>query len=478
MAVGEGGTWAVSDVSRAASNPSMPQLQPHHAFCTDLLAHAHHHHAAPSEFESLFGTCSQKPCSSCWPKTFSSNLRRGQRVCRQVYPSLSRPTALALTTSTTTDLDSLCSAVLFAYFRSHTPSNNNLHIPLANIPHEDLPLRPELGAALAYAGVKSEDLLTLSELEEVTNSHGLEAQDTRWVLVDHNALTGTLAERFSSRVVGCVDHHEDENVVAADTGDEPRILKKAGSCMSLVVEYCKDVWDGLSSQSGTSTEDAEAVDSTKLNAGLARVALAPILLDTNNLKSKAKTTELDVQIAEYLEAKIREVDADFKRKVYYTELSHLKEDISRFSYHDNFRKDYKAWSEAGLVLGTSSIPQGFHYMLKHLGDEKTLLQELRRFSDEKKVDIMSIMTSSAKDDGVFKRNLLLWGLNEKGVQAVERFVASQGEALGLDTFQDGKLDHKQGSDEVRYCWYQHVTKNSRKQLAPMLRTAMREAAKL
>lgn len=375
------------------------------------------------------------------------------------------------------DLDSLCCAVLFSYFRSHTSSNNNFHIPLANIPREDLHLRPELGAALAYAGVKSEDLLTLSELDEVTKSPGLEPKDTRWVLVDHNALTGSLGARFASRVVGCIDHHEDEEAIATDTGDEPRILKKAGSCMSLVVEYCKDVWDGLSNtENGTGTEQVD--DSSKLDAGLARVALGPILLDTNNLKSKAKTTELDVQMAEYLEAKIRAVDADYKRKVYYTELSELKEDISRFTYYENFRKDYKSWSEAGLVLGTSSIPHGFHYMLKHLGDEKTLLQQLGLFADDRKVDIMSVMTSTAKDDGVFKRNLLLWGRNKQGVRAVERFVDAQSETLGLETFQDGKLDHKQSDEELRYCWYQNVTKNSRKQLAPMLRTAMKEVAKL
>lgn len=347
-----------------------------------------------------------------------------------------------------------------------------MHIPLANIPREDIPLRPELGAALAYAGVKSEDLLTLTDLDDVTKANGLEPQDTRWVLVDHNALTGTLGERFASRAVGCVDHHEDENMITQDTGDEPRVLKKTGSCVSLVVEYCRDVWEELSKQ--TSQEEGGAVDSKHLDAGLARIALAAILLDTNNLKSKAKTTELDVKIAEYLEGKCGE---SYTRKKYYKELSELKEDISVFTYRENFRKDYKAWTEAGMVLGTCSIPHGFHYMLNHLGDKETLVEELRKFAEEKKVDIATIMTSSAKDDGVFKRNLMVWALNESAVRAVERFVESQHEALGLEPFKEGLLDHK-GKDEVRYCWYQNVTRNSRKQLAPVLRAAMRDTAKL
>ncbi|KAF3767274.1 DHH phosphoesterase [Cryphonectria parasitica EP155] len=402
------------------------------------------------------------------------NLRAFLDLARRslTAPAGQRPSPLTFVVGNESgDLDSLCSAVLFAYFRSHASPHYKLHIPLANIPRQDLPLRPELGAALAYAGVKSQDLLTLSDLDEVTTTDSLNPEDTRWVLVDHNALTGDLAERFTSRIVGCVDHHEDENVVAVNTGDEPRVLKKTGSCVSLVVEYCRNIWDDLSKQH---TQEAGDENQRDIDAGLARIALSAIFLDTNNLKSKAKTTELDIEIAEYLEAKL---GGDYNRKKYYKELSELKEDISQFSYSDNFRKDYKAWTEAGMVLGTASIPQGFHYMLNHLGDKETLIEEFRKFAAEKQCDIACIMTSSAKDDGVFKRNLLVWGFNPKAVKAVDKFIEMHGEALGLTPFHDGALDYK-SDDEVRYCWYQNVTRNSRKQLAPMLRSAMTEVARL
>ncbi|ROW05400.1 hypothetical protein VSDG_00567 [Cytospora chrysosperma] len=368
------------------------------------------------------------------------------------------------------DLDSLCSAVVFAYLRSHAKPKYTLHIPLANIPREDLPLRPELSATLRRAGVKAEELLTLSDLEDVIETHGLEPEDTRWLLVDHNALTGKLGERFGSRVVGCVDHHEDENMVAQDTGDEPRVLRKTGSCMSLVVEYCRDAWESLSTSGSNEEGDAD------VEAQLARVALGPIVIDTNNLKSKAKTTDTDIKVVEFLEAKTGEEKHD--RKKYFKELSKLKEDISQFSYRDNFRKDFKSWTEAGLVLGTSSVPQGFRYMLDTIGDKDTMLSELRKFAEDKNLDIACIMTSSAKDDGVFKRNLLVWALNEKAVKAVEKFVEMQRETLGLEKFHHMDLDGGDGKQEVRYAWNQHETKNSRKQLAPMLRSAMREAAKL
>lgn len=372
------------------------------------------------------------------------------------------------------DLDSLCSAVVFAYLRSHTQPKYTLHIPLANIPREDLPLRPELSAALGHAGVKAEELLTLSDFEDAVRSHDLEPQDTRWLLVDHNALTGALGERFGSRVVGCVDHHEDEMVVAQDTGDEPRVLRKTGSCMSLVVEHCRGAWEALSASGG---EGEAGVDAAELDAQLARVALGPILIDTNNLKSKAKTTETDIKVVEFLDAKIGK-DEKYDRKKYFKQLSKLKEDISLFSYRDNFRKDFKSWTEAGLVLGTSSVPQGFRYMLETIGDKEIMLSEFRKFAEDKKVDIACIMTSSSKDEGVFKRNLMVWALNEKAVRAVEKFVEMQRETLGLEKFHHMDLDGGDGKQEVRYAWNQHQTKNSRKQLAPMLRSAMREAAKL
>lgn len=359
---------------------------------------------------------------------------------------------------------------MLAYLRSHTQPRHNLHIPLANIPREDLRLRPELTKALGYAGVGAEDLLTLSDLEDAVTARGLEPNDTRWLLVDHNALTGTLAERFASRVIGCLDHHEDEGVVSQDTGDEPRVLRKTGSCMSLVVEYCQDAWDALSKTSARGEGDES------LDAQLARVALAPILIDTNNLKSKAKTTPTDVKAVELLEAKIG--DKDFDRKKYHKKLSKLKEDISQLSYRDNFRKDFKSWTEAGMVLGTSSVPQGFKYMLENIGDQDTLLSEFRAFAQDKKLDIAAIMTSSAKDDGVFKRNLLVWGLNEGAVKAVQRFVEAQKETLGLEPFHHIDLSGGDGRHEIRYCWNQHQTGNSRKQLAPMLRSAMTEASKL
>ena len=328
------------------------------------------------------------------------------------------------------------------------------------MPRADLALRPELNAVLKYTDVQAGDLLTLSELAQVKD---LDPAQTRWLLVDHNALTGQLEGPYSQFVVGCVDHHEDEGKVPAD-GD-PRVVRKTGSCMSLVVESCRDTWDSLS---------AEA-DSTEVDAHLAHVALGPILIDTTNLTSKDKTTDTDVEAVDFIEAKLGS-EAGYDREKFFDEVTRVKEDVSGLSYRDLFRKDYKQWNDGNMVLGVSSIVQNFDYMLSKIGDEKTLVQELREWAEEQHLDIASIMTTSHTNG--FSRDLMVWALNKEAVKVVKTFVDKNKDELKLETWGDGKLDDTNGPDELRLCWRQKQTRHSRKQVAPMLRSAMKETPKL
>jgi exopolyphosphatase len=317
-----------------------------------------------------------------------------------------------------------------------------------------------MGAVLRKAGVEFDDLLTLTEFDQVKD---LRAQDTRWVLVDHNALTGTLRERFSHRVVGCVDHHDDEGVVPWETGDEPRIVEKCGSCMTLVVRSGGDVWRTM----------AEETQRDQV-AQLAHLLLGPILIDTTDLTSKDKTTAADVQAVEFAEGMLRDQGAGYDRDAYHNELALLKEDLSSLSYRDIFRKDYKSWKEGGLKLGTSSVSQGVHYLLERIGDKDELLTELKRWADEQELDIVTIFTTLHAQGG-FARELMVWGLNDRAVKVVKGFVASNSEKLGLETWGDGQLDDTSAGSQWRACWRQLRTEHSRKQTAPMLREAMRRA---
>ncbi|KAL7627507.1 Exopolyphosphatase [Parahypoxylon ruwenzoriense] len=385
------------------------------------------------------------------------------------------------------DLDSLCSTLFLAYFRSHAHGalpHGTLHIPLCHLPREDLALRPEFDAVLARGGVTTSDVLTLSELPGQ-----LRAEDTRWLLVDHNAMTGALGRVYGGSVVGCIDHHEDEGVVPRDA--EVRVVEKSGSCMSLVVEQCAEAWDGMMSRENCGPEEEEE---KHINAQLAYLALAPILIDTTNLGNRDKTTAHDERAVAVAEAKLAlDPQAAYDRAQFFAHVSALKEDISRLPFRDVLRKDYKEWDEEAAVvprsygsakvsgegrkpklkLGTSSIPQSFAFLVRKAGGEGQFVEELDAWCAEKDVDVVAVLTT-CKNGGEFRRELLVWGrTGPEAVGAAKKFAEAYGERLGLGAWDGGRLDAEDGDGSWRRCWTQARLENSRKQIAPMLREVLK-----
>ncbi|KJK84472.1 hypothetical protein H634G_00836 [Metarhizium anisopliae BRIP 53293] len=353
------------------------------------------------------------------------------------------------------DLDSLCCAIVYAYIRSHT-APHALHIPLSNLPRADLGLRPEMAAVLQHAGLAPADLLTLSELPD-----HLQPDETRWLLVDHNCLTGPL-KRFRDRVVGCVDHHVDEGALPG--GISPRVIEPCGSCMSLVVDECRPAWAQLLQGAD---DDIPAREQDRL----VKLALAPILLDTINLTAEAKVRPEDQQAVRFLETQIRE--PGFTTTSYYEQISAVKEDISGLSFRDILRKDYKQWEEGDLALGISCVVQGFEYLLEKADTKQAFLEELAAWAAERRLDVAAVMTTS-HPGGSFHRQLLVWGMTDRGKDAVGRF-RDIGRPLGLEQWEDGGLDSDDGDGgNTRFAWRQANLAASRKQVAPLLREALKE----
>jgi exopolyphosphatase len=79
------------------------------------------------------------------------------------------------------------------------------------------------------------------------------------------------------------------------------------------------------------------------------------------------------------------------------------------------------------------------------------------------------MTISSSN-GVFKRELLVWGFNEKGAEAARKFEERTRGELGLETWNNGSLDLVE-KRSWRRCWRQGKVEQSRKQVAPLLRAA-------
>jgi exopolyphosphatase len=109
-------------------------------------------------------------------------------------------------------------------------------------------------------------------------------------------------------------------------------------------------------------------------------------------------------------------------------------------------------------------------LIKKAGNQEKCFETLQKFSEERELDICSIMTTSNLE-GVFRRELLVWALNEKGVKAGKKFEHDSREKLGLKPWKEGSLD-MDDQKQWRKCWWQEKIENSRKQVAPLLRTAI------
>ncbi|KAI2476653.1 Exopolyphosphatase [Pyrenophora tritici-repentis] len=389
------------------------------------------------------------------------------------------------------DLDSMSCSILYAYIRSMSPPKtafSPVYVPITNIPASDVQLRPEYLAVFQHANIEPKHLIMLDDLPALADIQSkLAPENTKWILVDHNALQGQLGKVYSGRVAGVIDHHDDEEKVPSNTGDEPRVIIKSGSCTSLVANYCRPLWDTLSAaamssgaahaQGDSLSNDAAFVQ--RWDADIAQLGLASILIDTADLKDKSKTTEHDRQAVEYLEAKIMlcpQLAGSFDRASFYKEIDAAKKDIGSLELQDILRKDYKQWVQGGHKLGISSVVKSIDFLEKKAGDEasaqpsEALFGALEKFAKERDLDLYSVMTTSTSSDGEFQRQLLLWAFNESAVSAAKAFATNSSNELGLEEWQ-GASD-VDGGNEWRRIWWQRQVQHSRKRVAPLLRQVM------
>ncbi len=397
------------------------------------------------------------------------------------------------------DLDSLTSSILYAYLRSLAPppkAFTPLYIPLLNIPAADISLRPEYTALFKHANISASHLITLDDLVIFSKlEEDLEPPNTRWILVDHNKLQGTLSSIYGSRVRGVIDHHEEEDFVPQETDPEPRIIEKSGSCTSLVVRTLQSVWDA-SSSSSLSSGAAHAQGEAAINdsaftqtwdAQIAKLALTSVLVDTANLTAEGKVFPVDREAVEYLETKIQlsaKEARTWDRAKFYEEINAAKGDIEGLALNDILRKDYKEWTENGKKLGISSVVRPLDFLVRKSQQERqpTNGEEcfdiaISDFMTARDISIFAIMTTSTSQEKGFQRELLL-----QAQPAVASLAAQFSEhataELGLEDMNvPGVLEYKTpaegpGEHPFRTVWLQKDVSKSRKQVAPLLRKAM------
>lgn len=342
-------------------------------------------------------------------------------------------------------------------------------------------------------------------------------------------------------VVGCIDHHVDEAFVPpAPVQDHPRLIQPGpGSCTSLVVRELRSrgLWPEETATASTSTHEDETGRAAIYEAQAAKLALAAILIDTTNLTAEGKVTEVDRTAVAFLEAKVQrgyetqqrsllkhrhpqphrqqlpvptpggDPALEWNRANFFATVQRTKhESLDFLTLDEILGRDYKDWIEAPasaadtgktLRVGICSVVQPVSYLVAKAGGvmasgassgakAREFLTDLRNFSRDRELDVVAVMTaftSPPGEDGEFRRELLVWAVNEADSTAVsgtKRFADRAVRELGLEEW-DGAPESVDIRAELngekggwKRVWRQTDVTKSRKQVAPLLRAALAE----
>ncbi|BGP24937.1 exopolyphosphatase [Rhodotorula toruloides] len=386
------------------------------------------------------------------------------------------------------DLDSMACAIGYAHFATQNAVSSRQYVPLVLTARSDLHLRPENVLALSDAGISSDSILTIDELPSSRVSN----LGARFALVDHNVLLPMFRsdpstvdnEEEDKRVVSVIDHHADEG---RHLDASPRLISPVGSCSSLVTSH-------FASSSNFS-----------LPTPLADLLLSAIMIDTR-LKPTSeggKATETDVSAVSTLlpfssfsastattnfSTSITPSSALNALKAHNARLSSAKEDVSRLSGHDLLRRDYKEYAELTFRYGLSTVPLSLSTWLEKFADSgekklEGLLQDTRRWMDERKLDLLGILTSythikKSGQPGKHRRELLILSRNERLSKVVFSGLEKD-EVLQLEEWKDVKdFGVQEGGKGVEKwkVWQQGNDKATRKQVAPALKALVLKAS--
>lgn len=323
-----------------------------------------------------------------------------------------------------------------------------------------------------------------------------------------------LSDLVSFTVNGCIDHRPDEGFVPPPErfpqGNPRVILSGPGSCTSLIVREIRErgLWPSSTSSAVTEGQgqqqqqqiNDEAGEEGKWEVQLAKLALASILIDTTNLTAEGKVTDVDRDAVSFLTERISSSSAaaggagEWDRNVYFEQIQYAKaHSLDWLTVDEILGRDYKDWTESSpssgekRVIGISSVVRPLRWIVDKARDEedgsctnaeddlKLFLDKLRKFALERRLDVVSVMTAFNSDDGEggsqFKRDLLVWGLEDDYNDTLAKFAKTSKEQLGLQKWNDFPIEGSHEYTGGLYIWQQGSVSQSRKQVAPLLREA-------
>lgn len=324
------------------------------------------------------------------------------------------------------DLDSMASSVAYGYLR--TLQNPDIPVlPVMPIPRADFHLRTEAVYVFKEAGINPDDMVFIDEVDfsSLMDGAGL-------VLVDHNIPAPDL-EKFSHKVVGILDHHNDEGLFPEA---DPRIIQTIGSTTSLVA---REFFDG----------------SVTVSREVAVLLCGTILLDTVNLDDKAgRVTDADKEVA----ARLLPL-CPLSQQEFFDKVQEEKFNVQGLSTNDLLRKDYKEWTLGGTRCGISSALLPIKEWAQM---DRALAVGFGAFTKDRNLDLLLSMNAFTDPD--FNRDLVIFCRTEDEHGKLLGYLQEKG--LDLEPLEfEGQ---NQGATGFIGFYHQGNAGISRKKMQPML----------
>ncbi|TSK16104.1 Exopolyphosphatase PRUNE1 [Bagarius yarrelli] len=262
------------------------------------------------------------------------------------------------------DIDSMVSAITFAYFLSKTLDSRKAAVPVLNIQRAEFPLRSDGVFLLRESGLSQDYLLFRDEVD----LHSL--QNLALTLVDHNILPE--ADRsLEDAVVEVIDHHRLERTPSPFC---PITAETVGSCATLVTERIVQKAPEL------------------LDQQVAQLLYGTIITDCVNMAPEAgKVTPKDSHYVVLLESRFPKLPP---RSMLFQSLQNAKFDVSGLTTEQMLLKDMKTVSGGELKLAVSVI----YMTLEDFLQRKCLQQELSEFCQKYNYNLLVAMTISFIDN--------------------------------------------------------------------------------
>jgi len=326
------------------------------------------------------------------------------------------------------DLDSMASALVFAYIRAAKGIDLNI-VPLIPIARADFKLRPEAVYVFDQAQINPAHLVFL---DDITLPSFMDRVDSI-ALLDHNKLS-SLFEPHGEKISIIMDHHKDQDLYHRV---QTRVIEPVGSCATLVGELLIRDYPAL------------------LDRCLSILLGSAILLDTVNLDPNAgRVTPKDTRVARHLLGTWVP-----SQNQYFKPLQKAKFNTSGLTTHDLLRKDYKEFEFGSLRFGISSAFLSIRDWWKKDPD---FCLGFETYARSRHLDLLISM--NAYENQEFKRDLGVYCPDQDIHDRVISALIQNGlglKSLSLDTGTlclHGRISfHAQGRTQI-----------SRKRLVPLL----------